>query len=49
MSTGKKKISLAGWIFIALVLGCLLGWALIGVPGGWRIFGESWIVSCFKR
>ena len=34
MSTGKKKLSLAGWIFIALVLGCLLGWALIGVSGG---------------
>ena len=34
MSGSKKKLSLAAWIFIALVLGCILGGILIAVPGG---------------
>ena len=34
MSTGKKKLSLASWIFLALIVGSLLGWGLIYVPGG---------------
>lgn len=34
MSTGKKKLSLAFWIFLALIVGSLLGWGLIYVPGG---------------
>ena len=34
MSTGNKKLSLARWIFLALIVGSLLGWGLIYVPGG---------------
>ena len=34
MSGSKKKLSLAAWIFIALVLGCILGGILLAVPGG---------------
>lgn len=34
MSTGKKKLSLASWIILALIVGSLLGWGLIYVPGG---------------
>ena len=42
MSTGKKKLSLAGWIFIALLLGCLVGWGLIYVPNG-AVFATKYI------
>ena len=34
MSTGKKKLSLAFWIFLALIIGAGIGWALVYVPGG---------------
>ena len=29
MSTGKKKLSLAFWIFLALIIGAGIGWALV--------------------
>mgnify|MGYP002554943759 CR=1 FL=1 len=34
MSTGKKKLSLAFWIFLALIFGAGIGWGLVYVPGG---------------
>ena len=34
MSTGKKKLSLAFWIFLALIIGAGIGWGLVYVPGG---------------
>ena len=40
MSGSKKKLSLAAWIFIALVLGCILGGILIAVPGGAAFSGR---------
>lgn len=42
MSTEKKKLSLAAWIFIALVAGILLGIAMMFVEGG-AAFTTSYI------
>ena len=45
MSGSKKKLSLAAWIFIALVLGCILGGILIAVPGG-AAFSAGYFSPC---